>query len=113
MKVISTDQTAYQTIKCVGEVDRADQMLAPHEAARKTLKWYRKILIHFLQVAMLNAYTLFQKANPTSKLRFVNFHVMAIKSMITSYNRAPASAAATDECITRLAEYLFRTHTIY
>ena len=60
---------------------------------------------------MLNPYILFQKSNPTSKLRFANFQVTAIKSMITPYNRALSSAAATDKCVKRLTERHFLGHT--
>ena len=42
----------------------------------------------------------------------MNFQVKAIKSMITPYNKAPASAAATDECVARLTERHFLEHTL-
>jgi hypothetical protein len=34
--------------KHMGGVDRVDQLLQPFNANRKTLKWYRKLVIHFL-----------------------------------------------------------------
>ena len=61
---------------------------------------------------MLNAYILFQKTNPASKLRFVNFQVNVIKSIITPYNRALTLAAATDECVTRLTGHHVLEHTL-
>lgn len=44
----------------MGAVDRADQLLQPYSAPRKTLKWYRKLSIHLFQVAMLNAFILYR-----------------------------------------------------
>ena len=34
--------------KYMGGVDRTDQLLQPYEIARKSLKWYKKLAIHFL-----------------------------------------------------------------
>ena len=45
----------------MGGVDKQDQMLQPYSAARKSLKWYRKLGIHVIQVALLNAHILYQK----------------------------------------------------
>ena len=95
--------------KHMGGVDMTDQMIAPYDATRKTLKWYRKLVVHFLQVAMLNAYLLFQKANPTSKLRFVKFQLQVIRAMIAS--TSVDAEAARDECVARLSGRHFLTHT--
>ena len=59
---------------------------------------------------MLNAHILFQKANPTSKFRFVNFQMNANKGMIAPYNRDFESATAKDECVTRLTKLHFSKH---
>ena len=44
-----------------GGVHRTDQLLQPYEIARKSLKWYKKLALHFLQLAMLNGFLLFKK----------------------------------------------------
>lgn len=46
----------------MGAVDKQDQMLEPYSAARKTMKWYRKLAFHLLQLAMLNSHILYQKS---------------------------------------------------
>ena len=38
--------------KYMGAVDRQDQMLEPYDATRKTLKWYKKLAIRFVQIAV-------------------------------------------------------------
>ena len=45
----------------MGGVDRTDQLLKPYEVPRKTLKWYKKLAIHFMQLSMLNSFILYQK----------------------------------------------------
>ena len=47
--------------KYMGGVDRTHQLLQPYEIARKSLKWYKKLAIHFLQLAMLHSFLLFKK----------------------------------------------------
>jgi len=46
----------------IGAVDKQDQMLEPYSAARKTIKWYRKLAFHLLHLAMLYSHILYQKS---------------------------------------------------
>jgi len=45
--------------KNMGSVDRVDVVLHPYSAPRKSMKWYKKLAFHLLQVALLNAYILY------------------------------------------------------
>ncbi|KAK3761062.1 hypothetical protein RRG08_022467 [Elysia crispata] len=47
--------------KNMGGVDRIDQILEPYDATRKTVRWYVKLAIHLIQIAILNGWTLFRK----------------------------------------------------
>ena len=42
----------------MGGVDQADQMLRYYTCIRKTLKWYRHILFHEVEVAIHNAFVI-------------------------------------------------------
>lgn len=42
----------------MGGVDLSDQLLQYYTAQHKTLKWYRKIFLHLLDIAATNAYTI-------------------------------------------------------
>ena len=44
-------------------VDRQDQMLAYYTCEHKTMRWYKIVGIHILQMMMLNIYCLYQKKN--------------------------------------------------
>lgn len=55
----------------MGSVDSQEQKIQPYAAARKTMKWYRKVAFHFMQVSILNAYILFQKTGGTGS--FLDF----------------------------------------
>ncbi|KAF0722040.1 piggyBac transposable element-derived protein 4-like [Aphis craccivora] len=42
-------------------IDRQDQMLSYYPCERKTLRWYKKLGIHFIQILLLNWYLLYNK----------------------------------------------------
>lgn len=42
-------------------VDRLDQLLSYYSPLRKTLKWYRKVVLQMLDIAMTNAFLLYRK----------------------------------------------------
>ena len=48
--------------KWMGGVDMVDKLIEPYDATRKTIKWYRKVAVHMMQVATLNAHILYKKA---------------------------------------------------
>jgi hypothetical protein len=45
----------------MGGVDKSDQMLKYYEVLRKSLKYWKKLFLHFIDVAVLNSYIIFQK----------------------------------------------------
>jgi hypothetical protein len=47
--------------KFMSGVDRQDQMMAYYPCERETLRWYKKIGIHFIQICMLNSYLIYIK----------------------------------------------------
>lgn len=42
-------------------VDHTNQLLQPHEIARKSFKWYKRLPFHFLQLAFLKSFLVFKK----------------------------------------------------
>jgi len=47
----------------MGGVDKSDQLLEPYDATRKCMAWYKKLAIHLLQQALLNAQIMYVKAD--------------------------------------------------
>ena len=48
-----------------GSIDRQDAIIQPYAAAHKSMKWYRKLSFHLLQMALLNAHILYVKTGGT------------------------------------------------
>ena len=50
-------------------IDRSDQMLSYHSALRKTIRWYKKVGIHIMEILLSNTYYMYSKdtTRPTAK----------------------------------------------
>jgi len=48
--------------KYICGVDRMNQLNSDYSPLRKTLKWYRKVVLQHLEMAMTNAFLLYQKS---------------------------------------------------
>jgi len=68
----------------MGAVDRVDMILSTLNSLRKTIKWYKKLFFHLLDLAIYNAYILYQKST-ASKQKFSEFHLALIKDILKKY----------------------------
>ncbi|KAM3936742.1 piggyBac transposable element-derived protein 4-like [Leptodactylus fuscus] len=66
--------------KYMGGVDLSDQVLKPYSAMRKTRVWYKKLVVHMVQMALYNSYVLSRCAGHTGT--FLEFQEAIIKSLI-------------------------------
>ncbi|KAJ8949454.1 hypothetical protein NQ318_007555 [Aromia moschata] len=69
----------------MGAVDRSDMMLSSTECVRKTVKWYKKLFFHMVDLAILNAHALYQTQNP-EKVPLADFQLKIIRQLIERYN---------------------------
>ncbi|XP_065190774.1 piggyBac transposable element-derived protein 4-like [Sycon ciliatum] len=104
--------------KHMGGVDRNDQLLSHYSALRKTVKWYRKVATHFIEVAVLNAYILYKKQG--GKRRHHEFLSAVFTAMMrdgktlsdssTDSAQEPASPASATPVTTPAAATPVTTH---
>ena len=80
----------HQYNRHMGGVDRNDEMMSFYTAARKTLKWYKKLATHVIEEGLLNAYILYKK-NGGKKLH-TDFLVLALEGMLEDGKRGLESA---------------------
>lgn len=46
--------------KYMGNVDKHDQMLSYYTGEHKSIRWYKKVIIHLIEVCLVNSYQLFK-----------------------------------------------------
>lgn len=65
-------------------VDRSDQMVAYYSCPRKTIRWYKKVLFHLLDIAVWNAYFLYKKYKKSNvcTYHYLHYRNELIKNMI-------------------------------
>lgn len=62
-------------------VDRKDQLLSYYPCERKTMKWYKKIFIHILQVMLVNSHYLYNRFSG-KKMPLYDFRLAVIKQLL-------------------------------
>lgn len=68
--------------KFMSGIDRQDQMMSYYHWERKTLRWYKKIALHFLQITLLNSFLLYCKN--VKKITYYDFRLSVINSLLCS-----------------------------
>lgn len=63
-------------------IDRQDQMMAYYPCSRKTIRWYKKLFMHVLQMSMINAYFLYNKYSRSDQLRLYDFRLDVIRNLL-------------------------------
>ncbi|KAF0725559.1 piggyBac transposable element-derived protein 4-like [Aphis craccivora] len=63
-------------------IDRSDQMISYYSSPRKTIRWYKKVIFHFLDISVWDAYYLYKKSLSTSNYRFIDFREAIIQKLI-------------------------------
>lgn len=62
-------------------VDRVDQMTSYYSSPRKTIRWYKKIIFHVIDIATFNAFFIY-KEKVDKKATYIGFRDSLIKSLI-------------------------------
>lgn len=73
-------------------VDRADQMMSYYPSEHKTIRWYKKIFIHILQMLLLNSHALYNMYKP--KLTFYEYRLHVIRSLLPPRVQVPLETPA-------------------
>lgn len=63
-------------------IDRQDQIMSYYPCERKTIRWYKKLLVHILQMGITNAFLLYNKHVIGKKMTMFDFRYEIIKSLL-------------------------------
>ena len=66
----------------MGGVDKSDQLLSYYGFCHRTFKWWRRAFFHLLDVAVVNAYIMYQQSAQGPKLTHKMFRVELAKEML-------------------------------
>lgn len=80
--------------KNMGTVDTADMMISNVQCLRKTIKWYKKLFFHLIDMHLLNSFFMYKLLNanlPERKLRLKIFQLSVIRQIIQKYGGQSAS----------------------
>jgi hypothetical protein len=62
-------------------IDHQDQMLSYYPSARKTIRWYKKLAIHLIEMMVLNSFKIYCKTTGV-KLPFHEFRLAIIEELL-------------------------------
>ena len=91
--------------KYMGGVDRTDQLMQPYEIPRKSMKWYKKVALHFIQLAVMNSYIVYQKDG--GRMPLLAFEHDVIVSLLFGHGNGGDVDIPKEENIARLSERHF------
>jgi len=65
-------------------VDRLDQKIKPYECLRKSVRWYRKLFFHLMDITLVNAHIVYEKSGG-EKCSLLQFRHKVIHGLLEKY----------------------------
>ncbi|XP_032687779.1 piggyBac transposable element-derived protein 4-like [Odontomachus brunneus] len=65
----------------MGGIDNIDRQLSITESVRKTMKWYRKLFLHLIDLCLTNAHALYKMENE-EPMSFPSFRLQIVRSLL-------------------------------
>lgn len=62
-------------------VDRCDQFTSYYSCPRKSVRWYKKVIFHLLDISVINSYLLYKEITK-SKISILNFRELLIRGLL-------------------------------
>ncbi|KAL0859819.1 hypothetical protein ABMA27_014003 [Loxostege sticticalis] len=83
--------------KYMRAIDKHDQLLSYYSCEHKTLRWYKKVIIHVIQTCLVNGYLLYRKIN-NSNIELYYFRKVILENLLQLPN-VPVPARSLNERI--------------
>jgi hypothetical protein len=74
----------------IGAIDRSDMMLSSMECIRKTIKWYKKLFSHTVDLCLLNAQALYL-TKTGNRVPLAKLQLDIIRQLLERYHRPRAA----------------------
>lgn len=69
----------------MGAVDKTDMLLCNLQCMRKTIKWYKKLAFHFIDIILLNSYSLY-KIKTGKNVPLAKFQLSVVHQLLERYH---------------------------
>ena len=79
----------------MGSVDRADQLLQPYSSQQKSLAWFKKLGVHFIDRMLLNSYIVYKNQKPSYKEHLLDYIKRVGYGLLKKYS-GPGKKILTD-----------------
>ncbi|XP_041480389.1 piggyBac transposable element-derived protein 4-like [Lytechinus variegatus] len=86
-KVVRKPATIEAYNQNMGGVDKADQFFQYYIHAHRTVKWWKKVFFHIIEMSLHNAYIIHHACNPDSKLDSLGFRLKVIHGLLENWPR--------------------------
>ena len=63
-------------------IDRQDQMMAYYPCERKTLRWYKKLFVHTIQLMLVNSLKFYNRYSGAKTMSLFDFRLSVINSLL-------------------------------
>ena len=63
----------YSYDRFMNGVDRSDQLIKNYNILRQTRKYWKTLFLHYIDIAIVNAYILYKEMHPNARLRMSHF----------------------------------------
>ena len=75
--------------KCRIGINISDQLSTSHQAAKRTIKWYKKMFFYFFDIALMNAFICYKTVVPVTGRQkfFITFCMNVVNETLNFYNR--------------------------
>ncbi|KAJ8953501.1 hypothetical protein NQ318_023623 [Aromia moschata] len=90
----------------MGAVDRSDMMISSIDCMRKSVKWYKKLYFHTIDICLLNAHAMWSTKNPV-KMSLAKFQLNLIRQIISRFGTARKSKSVSMPDLSRLKDRHF------
>ena len=81
---------------CMGGVDLNDRMIALYRAGAKSKKWTIKTMLHFIDMAAVNAWILHRRSHGERRMKFLEFKYALAKQMLSWCSISDESGSSSD-----------------
>jgi len=68
----------------MGPIDKTDMLLSSVECVRRTIKWYKKLFFHLIDLSLLNAYSAYKTCTGL-KISLADFQFQLIREIFKKY----------------------------